>query len=256
MLKRMILGISLLLGSVAPVTTIVLFPNTQAAAEVYTCGSPSGHFFDGAYTSSTTVIGTSAKLINRLGLVCDTTTTTNVRTSINSSAAWVMLAGNSTSQYAQTGFIRTYNGPDYFFAQDNNNGVVDTKYSTAPLSSYGQTHHYWVQWRTTCTCLRENVDATIFQETPFNPKITWSEPFSNQWMGETHYLASDMPGNPTEGYTTYTLMQVQDVASGNFSNTLPTIQYANTNIFRYNHDVVVNHPTYGNALDIWTYYEY
>ncbi len=39
MLKRMILGISLLLGSVAPVSTMVLFPSTQAAAEVYTYGN-------------------------------------------------------------------------------------------------------------------------------------------------------------------------------------------------------------------------
>ncbi len=239
------------IASGATVALPVIQANHLASAEVYTCDTPSGSYFDGSYTSTSSVVGTAADIVNRQGAVCDTDTSQN-----NVSASWSMIAGNAGScQYAQAGFVRWYASPDYFFAQDNDcGGMVDTTFGASP--GYGQTHHYWAQWDSSCSCIHENVGVTIFQSTPWNPYSVWNEPFSNQWLGETHHLASDMPGNPSVGYNTYTQMQVQQSGSGSWTNTLPATSYANSNIYRYDYDAVVYHSSYGNAMDIWTYYEY
>ncbi len=162
-----------------------------------------------------------------------------------------MLAGDTSScEYAQAGFVRVYNTKDWFFAQEDDCGTATTMFGSQP--TYNQTHQYWVQWIPSCSCLRQNVDTTIFQSTPFNPKTAWKSPFENQWLGETHYRASDMPGNPTERYTSYTEMQVQKKATNDWTNTLPSTSPINYDPTRYNHS--------GGVLDgfmtIWTYYQY
>jgi len=221
--------------------------SAPAAAELYNCAAPYQSYFDGAYTSTNTVIGSSAKIVNRFGAVCDTDTTND-----NVSTAWTMIAGNGFLQYAQAGFIRWYGSPDYFFAQDNDGGAPRTTFGVA-LANYGETHQYWDQWSAGCNCVQEVVDVTIFQSTPYNPRTAWTQPFSNQWLGEVKYTASDMPGNSTEGWTTYTLMQVQLAANSLWTNTLPVIGYVNNNPARWSHDTVVGHPApVGNAYDLWT----
>jgi hypothetical protein len=247
---------AVLVGSIiSPVVLLSVVIVTSASAEVHTCTGSSGFYFDGAVAITTNVIGTSANIVNRLGEVCDTITTSTITKSVNTSSGWAMIQGARTCQYAQSGFVRTYGGTDFFFAQDNKcTGAINTTYGSQP--SYGQTHHYWEEWLTTCGCVRQIVDSTIFQHTPWNPKTKWTKPFASDWLGETHYLASDVPGNPTEGYTTFTKMQVQKKATSSFTNALPTITYLNGNGFRYDHDSVVRHTTIGNVIDIWTYYEY
>jgi hypothetical protein len=144
---RKLLAAALVLGTLTPVVAVVSETVTPASAEVYQCGTV-GHYFDGAYTSTNTVVGTSASIVNRLGAVCDTDTSNT-----NSSLAWSMLAGaNGSCQYAQAGFVRFYGTTDRFFAQDNDCSVVDTTYGVS-LASYGETHRYWVQNITTCGCL-------------------------------------------------------------------------------------------------------
>src|ERR1035437_846487 len=246
-------ALALLVGILVPTAVVIVAASSPASAEVYQCDTQgSGHHFDGTITHTSSVIGTAANIVNRLGAVCDTD-----RSGGNTSWGWAMLAGNLAlrRQYAQTGFVRFYGTPDYFFSQDNRcTGVIDTVLGASP--AYGQTHHYWTQWNPFCSCLNELVDVSIFQTTSFDPRLAWTQPFSNQWLGETHYLATDMPGNPSVGYTTFTQMQVELDSSKTWTNTLPALYYQDDNIFRYTHDAVVSHPGLGNVMDIWTYYGY
>lgn len=250
-MKRCFAAIVVALATiVVPLVGSATIAVPQAAAALHTCTATSSHYFDGFLTRTTSVIGTSAHIVNRLGLVCTTTTNSNISTSVNRDSAWSMLAGDSSCDYAQAGFVRVYDTDDYFFAQSDDCGTVDTTFGASP--TFNQTHQYWVQWVPSCSCLRQNVDVTIFQSTPWNPKSVWSRPFSNQWLGEVHYKASDIPGNPTEGFTSYTSMQVQKSSTSDWTNTLPSTTAVNTDTSRYNHSGGI----VDNFMTIWTYYGY
>ena len=141
-LLRLASPLLLLLGVLLPAAVVIVATSSPASAEVYQCDTQgSGFYFDGTITHTSSVIGTAANIVNRLGAVCDTD-----RTNVNTSWGWSMLAGYyAECQYAQTGFLRFYGTPDYFFSQDNRcTGVIDTVLGASP--AYGQTHHYWIQW--------------------------------------------------------------------------------------------------------------
>lgn len=227
--------------------------STPSSAAVAACGTFKNSYFDGlqADPANDSDIGSSASMNNQFAYFC-----TSVQTTNNQTSAWTMIQGsnNSICQYTQTGIItnatRIYYEDEFFAEYDNGNcqtGFVVVYGVT--LSNFGEVHHYWDQFVPSCNCEYENVDVTTFQTTPFNPK-NWTEPVRSTWSGEDTYLGSDMPGNPGEGYTSFTGLQVQQW-NGAYTNTLPALGSLNDNVLRYTHTNVS-----GNAFTLGTWYEY
>jgi hypothetical protein len=185
-----------------------------------------------------------------------------------------MIAGASCGQWAQSGFWHdpVDNGGAYVMFAQYNNGDCGSNCTSpcvnkwGPITNGGQNHQYWQDYVTDSQCPSScealNVDVTNFLVTPFNIFASWSQPISNQFLGEVGNLATDMPGNPADGYATYTQMQWQETNpgqpfSGYDTNFYTSPYYNNGNIYRWTHDSVVNGGgSRGNAMDIWTYYEY
>jgi hypothetical protein len=167
---------------------LVIAPTAQA--EVYTCGTAS-NYFDGYYQPVTSYFfeGARADIVTRYGAVCDTNYTEN-----NFTAEWSMIANPTGNGWAQSGYIRWYNGGIVYFAQQYD-GAYDlvTKFgSSAPT---GQTHLYTQWWDPSCICLHSDVDTSVYLVSSWNPFAVWSYPFSPQFFGEAAYLASDVAGN-------------------------------------------------------------
>ena len=88
-LLRLASPLLLLLGVLLPAAVVIVATSSPASAEVYQCDTQgSGFYFDGTITHTSSVIGTAANIVNRLGAVCDTD-----RTNVNTSWGWSMLAG-------------------------------------------------------------------------------------------------------------------------------------------------------------------
>jgi hypothetical protein len=250
---RIVMGLAVLIATFSPVIVSSVIAPTPAAAAIATCGTL-GFYFDGPYTQTTATEGTSGVMVNRYGATCTTDTSVN-----NFVGSWTMFQGTadgtcSGMQYAQSGEYRIYGSLSYLFAQYNDCGTPTTKIGSA--ITYGTSNQDWEQYLPSCSCESLNIDVHQFLTTSFNPLTAWTYPFRNEWLGETHYTASDIPGNPSVGYTTYTTMQVQQQTSNTWTNTLPTISYFNDNSARWTHDTVVSHPVIGNTVDIWTYSGY
>jgi hypothetical protein len=209
----------------------------------------SGHYLDGFYQVG--YEGTSANIVNQFGAVCDTDQgqyTGGQYLPVNTSSAWSMIGdGYAGGGIAQSGFFRWYGSPDHFFAED---AIGLTQYLTVGVApSYNERHHYWEQYDPGCSCIREIVDLTIFQNDYAWPQ--WHTPWYSQWFGETHYTASDMPGTPS-ALTLYSGLQGQIPGYNFWVNTgseTPANQYPN----RYTQYGIFYDPSLLYSFYIWTY---
>lgn len=175
------------------------------AAAAGTCGTQN-NYFDGFFQPGRPdqFEGASSYIVVRDGTNCTGDTSIG-----NFTNAWVMIASNITSaQYngwGQSGFERTAGYPLRWFSQFYDGyGSLETRYSTFSVSSQlGVRHAFRVLWYESCRCLRATIDRTTWAESSFNPfaypaESNWGpQPWSPQFLAETGYRESDVPGGPT-----------------------------------------------------------
>jgi hypothetical protein len=214
---------------------------TDAAAAT-ACGNP-WFFFDGFRADhgevGSPVEGIAANIRIEYASLCYL----NPANPNNDSSAWVMASesGDHAIQrqvvggYAQDGFLLSSvaNYLPYFFFEFSRDGCpMSTCYTSGFYGASkqpGEWHKYWVQWTRSCSgglfaCFALMIDSTRIAQSDFVPEDYWGDPTFSPWstdfMGETHYPGSDMPGRPTGGIATvYNAMTVQDWVSNSFNPT-------------------------------------
>lgn len=228
---------------------VVLAPG-EALAQIPICGT-NQQFLDGfaSFDSPNRVEGVRANLTARRGALCDT----DQRPDFNFSTSWVLLVGgNGSSGYAQSGYFARYGQPLRYFAEYDADGVgvganfVRVFDAEVPL---GSVHTPWVQYVSGSYNLRLNYDTTILLITPFNPFVNWPQPFSPQFLGETRYQESDMPGT-VGARAAYRTVQVQRFDNNSFVNgdySAPYRGFGSYGLGRYRRQLYDN-----TAWDIWT----
>jgi hypothetical protein len=232
----------------------------SASAEIYQCGTRS-NYFDGFYhnpaTHSNTLEGASGYIVNQFGAVCDTDRSApnpgNRTIGSNFTTAWVMIAAYDGKGWAQTGFIRGYNSPQYEWAEFYNpvSGALYNRFPANPSLPNGVKHAYRDLWSNGCGCIVMSIDGAEVTQTNFNPYADWyagpnGDQFSPQFSGETTYTASDIPGVPSSK-TAFSALGAQQF-SNNALNSMPcTMTYINSNPSRWAHSA-----SSCTAFDIWT----
>lgn len=262
--SRLNLLLALLTGSLACVLGAASLSPALAASgthrEIPQCGARS-NYFDGFYHNPAahpdTLEGASAYIVNEFGAVCDTDTSApnpGGRTIGNNfTTAWTMIASYDSQGWAQTGFIRGYNSPQYEWAEfkDPVSDTVYNRFPSSPSLPNGVKHAYRELWSDSCACIVMSIDGVEVTQTNFNPYVNWDagpngDQFSPQFSGETTYTSSDIPGVPS-AQTAFSAMGAQQFF-GNALNSMPcTLTYTNSNTARWTHSA-----SSCTAFNIWT----
>lgn len=192
----------------AAAAVVLLGTPVAAHAEVTTCGSrATGNYHAGFINpGDPTVEGDYAILSTRYGAVCDTDTSNN-----NFTNQYAMIASNNLAGWAQAGYLRWYGSSIVFFAQQSSGHTLNTKYGTSALAT-GSTYFYYNKWDSTCLCMENIIERTLYLKSTWNPWTAWTTPFSPQFTGEAAYLASDLSGTASAP-TSYTSISGQDAAT-------------------------------------------
>jgi hypothetical protein len=182
-----------------------------------TCRDPIDNYFDGFYQAdgrTNAYEGVSSYIYVQQTYLCSGSTVE----AFNFSNAWVMIAGDyagDNDAYGQVGFELTYGKPMRWFSQFHDGyGRYTTRYSSFSIANeYGNRHIFRVLWSGTCSCLRAIIDTTEWATSPFNPFRSAEadfgpQPWSPQFLGETGFLQSNMPGSPSR-HTRYAGMGAQ-----------------------------------------------
>ena len=260
--RNLLLG--LLTGSLALVLGAAALSPALAASrahrEIPQCGVRA-NYFDGYYhnpaTHPQTIEGASAYIVNEFGSVCDTDTSApnpgGRSIGTNFTTAWTMIAAYNYNGWAQTGFIRGYNSPQYEWAEFYNQatGVVYNRFPASPSLPNGVRHAYRELWSDSCACIVMSIDGVEVTQTNFDPYQVWDagpngDQFSPQFSGETTYTSSDIPGVPG-AQTAFSAMGAQQYF-GNALDSMPcTLTYTNSNTARWTHSA-----SSCTAFNIWT----
>lgn len=165
-------------------------PPAQAATTCLAQGA-SNYVFDGT-AQQTTTYADYANLDTQQAALC---TTGN---SASASAAWVMIAGGGSGNgYAQVGILTQRGVPqmNYFvqWARDYPTPAGTPFYSSFEGVASGS-HNYQVLYDFNQGALQLWTDSTMYTQTTFDPAVSWTAPWVNEWEGETHDPGDDMPG--------------------------------------------------------------
>jgi hypothetical protein len=266
-MRRLILAVSVAVGLLLPFTVgVIEAPTASSTPDVpfASCGgSPSPGFQGYYYSLEYETIGTYAQIVTRPANTCFTDYSQTPQ-----SLAWEMIQGQSNYTYMQAGFIHRYGFPTDYFSEQNNGEVgqcdnggscVDWYGGTAANGGTGAYYQYYQpvgSLQCSAGCEQSYVNYQLEQQTSYNPYAAgeWQEPIANEYSAERNYSTSDIPGNTTDGYTTWTNMEWQGLGStysggasfyGPAYATVPVAGNATK-------DGVVNHGgTEGNAFDAW-----
>ena len=154
-------------------------------------------------------LGASAFISPQWGHICDTGT----RDRSNVTAAFVVLQNRSATSWVQTGVVRAWGEPAWFYAEHKSAfgeyrlTYYDSSRGWAPIN-YGGVNRFWVQYVGPADGVNQNhwrlnVDSSIMDFTPWGIGSTGANLSDNYllpaWTGETHYLGTDIMGtnNPT-----------------------------------------------------------
>lgn len=248
---RAVVALLLLVGGFLAVAGVTSGPAAAARADCGGNGTPV-FYFAGMTTQETTVAirGVSASFIDAGDYLCS-----SITDSTNDVSSWTLVGSNSNPSnegWAQSGQHYRWGEPcNRFFAQS-----VYNYPSTAPVTTEGPcvvtgaTHLAWSQYDTGCACEKMLIDNALIAQTPWNPKITWASlQWQAQYMGETHYIGTDIPGT-TSLHTHFWNMQYENDGGG-----FPSIA-GNPALGLGG---VVTHPrgtiagVSADAIDVWTY---
>lgn len=243
-----------LLAGVGLVATSIVAPGAvpQAKAALPGCGAL-GNQHVGYERNG--YRGTSARIVVRNPALC----LSEARPDFNFSNAWSMVASaptDPTRGYAQVGYMRQRDGVvrDFWEYDPDGTGPIGRTrlHTTLTPRADGEEHQYWVKYETlnACNCLQLIVDGTVYVNTPFNPFTTFTQPFANQWFGETTFCESDVPGRPG---TTARFSQLQIQADNNqFASSLPSLNQGITTCARHSRNTPATQAGLGTVFDIWT----
>jgi hypothetical protein len=98
-------------------------------------------------------------------------------------------------------------------------------------------------------------DLTLWQYTSYNPYApgNWSEPIISQYANERSDTGSDVAGNTTDGYSTFTQLQYQSLAD-TYDGVDGTMSPWDGGVVSVNgtEDTPVNHGgSVGTSFDLW-----
>lgn len=190
-MRKMVTFMATLLVSVA---FMALAPPSATASDPCGSGSTASRF-DGFLQNDHPdhpYEGVSGYIVVQDGQPCG-----GVVSASNFSSAWVMIASNNRQGWAQVGFWRPSGDTLRWFSQFNDgSGHLETRPSTfSIIGEVGVRHTFRVLWTASCGCERAVIDTTNWAYSTFNPFGTWdAQPWSPQFLGETHSLAADIPG--------------------------------------------------------------
>ena len=169
-----------------------------------------GHYFDGFIQSANATEafeGVSSYIYPQNGALCSGSTVA----AWNYTNAWVMITGRPGPEvtydvgWGQVGFERTVGYPTRWFSQFNDGfRNFRTRYSSFPVDGeFSVRHAFFVTWGAGCHCLQATIDTTPWASSefnPFNPQQSrfGAQPWSPQFLGETGYVQTDIPGVPTK----------------------------------------------------------
>lgn len=192
----------------ATATALLLVVPVAARAEVAACGSrAAGNYHAGFVNPGDPYVeGDYAIIATRYGAVCDSDTT-----SANFTNHYAMIASNNLAGWAQAGYLRWYGSSTVFFAQQSSGHTLNTKYGTTALAA-GSTYFYYNKWASSCLCIENIIERTLYLKSTWNPWTTWTTPFSPQFTGETAYLSSDLAGTASAP-ASYTAISGQNSAT-------------------------------------------
>lgn len=249
-----------------PVALLVGLATNQAPAyaSIYQCGAgPTSQWigYQDLFSATSGSTGARATMTTLRGSVCDTN-----RTESNFSTAWTLLRAESRTVgqigYAQAGYMRYYNSPIYFFTeyQSGRGGSFVRQYFAGPIA--GELHTFSTLVSGSAgNPIDMTVDATLLTRTPFpyyqlNNYADGNDCWGNcdlipQWMSETTYQESDVPG------TTSNKMRFSQMKHGQFGsgwyNAPNDLDPLNTNGRRWNFTGVSYGSAYGKSFDSWTF---
>lgn len=201
-----------------------LFSSTVAYAGSLTCTHHLSNYFDGALQppggSTTYTVGTSTLLAVQGGIWCDGNYTNNFM------SGWAMVTDSTTSNYAQSGWDRTYNSPTFprQFSQYTFPGhATPVSNFTTMQAAYGNTFNYWTSSDSNCNCEAMWVGAYRLASTSYNVLATWSMPMGIQDLGEVGDSSDGMIGKayPNTSHWSYIETEVVFNSWQTFKPTYP-----------------------------------
>lgn len=220
----------------------LLAPPLPAQAAGATCSSQYQSYFDGRYQWSDLkgpsphyYEGASAHLTAQAVAFCPG----DARWRYNFSYAWTMVANNNGQGWIQSGFGQWNAGFGCLvhWSEASLDGINYNDVFGSCVSP-GEVHQYWQQYTgqpcspgdwgsgTSHGNIYSNVDTIAFMS--ICPWGVWTTPFSIQYMGETKYLESDMPGNDTH-LTNFSDMEAQRFSDNIWEATPCILDNANSN---------------------------
>jgi hypothetical protein len=201
--------LQIILAALVACAELLASPAMPVQATYPTCATPP-LWFAGFTTMSTSQQweGASAHMSYKDDNVC-----TSVQNNTNLSTSWSMIQGSpygANAGYAQSGRIYYPTIPSNcmrHFGEQSESGSSFVRMLGVCTSS-NENHQVWQQYIPSNGHLRSNIDTTVFLESSWSPVGIWPTPWQANFLGETHYGESDVPGltsNPTD----FTQMQVQ-----------------------------------------------
>ncbi|MDQ1685463.1 MAG: hypothetical protein QOC82_2200 [Frankiaceae bacterium] len=193
---------------IAAAAMLLLTTPIPAHAEVAACGTRAASNYHAGYINpgDPYVEGDYAIIATRYGAVCDSDTTNN-----NFTNQYAMIASNNLAGWAQDGYMRWYGSSIVFFAQQSSGHTLNTKYGTTALAT-GSTYFYYNKWDSSCLCMEDIIERTLYLKSTWNPWTSWVAPFSPQFTGEATYRSSDLSGTAAAP-ASYTAISGQDSAT-------------------------------------------
>lgn len=167
---------------------------TGDVASAAACGSPEYQYLGRVQESgpgTTFISGVSGDVEVQQGMFC----TPQVEN--DSYSSWTLIgAAGRQNAYAQTGYVDYYlRGPvgTFAFSEYNLNGARQFNYyqhvDTHSL------HNFKSVYASDCHCIRNYIDHSYVDSSPFDPTSTWQGPWTPQFLEEVHVQGDQVAGS-------------------------------------------------------------
>jgi hypothetical protein len=163
---------------------------TNVSAAIACQGS--GAFFAGTQPINQQLYGVRANITVRNPYLC-----TTPNSPWSASFAWVMIANNARTGYAQAGYVKMYgNSQSYTFSEYDQDLNNPPSFTRKVFSAASGSPLYKVLYSKATGKLSMYSDSTYLDVTNFDPTIAWgpASTWNPQYEGETHDNGDDIPG--------------------------------------------------------------
>jgi len=172
--------------------------------------------------TSANLLGASAQVQVRTGLVCESDTDTYT----NLVHAYAGISGFRYSSgsfgWVEVGYRRYFNAPQIYhyteYSRDGSTFVRQT-HGSVPLGSYAT---YASDYDVSCQCEALFIGGVRKAQTNFDPAVDWRDPtgcfclstVEARWQARTKYLQSDIPGIYSSSMAEFRNMRVEYIQGG------------------------------------------